>query len=131
LIEIQGFVVITPSGNNSYNFTATNGTDTLTIRVDADTDVNDSLSVAGRALVAGDTICSLKGIGGQFDNSNPYLSGYQIFPMRFSDIDTTSCITIIGIKDADANTLLFSSIQTQTTVSLNCKLRMLLLLTLR
>jgi hypothetical protein len=108
LIEIRDFVVITPSGNGSYNFTATNGTDTLTIRVDADTDVNDSLSVAGRALVAGDTICSMKGIGGQFDNSNPYLSGYQIFPMRFSDIDTTSCITIIGIKDAEQNT---SSIQ--------------------
>jgi hypothetical protein len=108
LIEIKDFVVITPSGNGSYNFAATNGTDTLTIRVDADTDVNDSLSVAGRALVAGDTICSMKGIGGQFDNSNPYLSGYQIFPMRFSDIDTTSCITIIGIKDAEKNT---SSIQ--------------------
>lgn len=109
LIEVRDFVVITPSGSGSYNMTATNGTDTITIRVDADTDVNDSLSVAGRALIAGDTICSLKGIGGQFDSSNPYTSGYQIFPMRFSDIDTTSCLTITGIvqKDETGSTINF------------------------
>lgn len=82
---------------SSVNYTVTNGTNTMTIRVDGDTDVHDSLR-----WVAGDTICSVIGIGGQFDNSNPYTSGYQLFPMRFGDIDT--CVTTgiqkqVGLAD--------------------------------
>jgi hypothetical protein len=94
LVQLDNFRVITGSGSTSYNMTATNGTDTITIRVDADTDVNDSLNIA--ALNPGDTICSLIGIGSQFDSSNPYTDGYQVFPMRFSDIDTSSC-QVVGI----------------------------------
>ena len=52
----------------------TNGTNTIAMRIDNDTDVDDSIT-----FVVGDTICSVKEIGGQFDNSNPYTSGYQIF----------------------------------------------------
>jgi len=89
LIELTGLRLLDGSGSGSYNMDATNGTDTITIRVDGDTDVNDSLNI--NPWVAGDTICSIIGIGGQFKFSSPFTSGYQVFPQRFSDIDTTSC----------------------------------------
>ncbi len=100
------FVLLDPSGSTSYNMDATNGTDTITIRVDSDTDVNDSLNVGNNALVVGDTICGMLGIGGQFDNSSPYTSGYQIFPMRYSDI--TVCRLSVGIEDNKANEVSFN-----------------------
>ena len=90
------FVLLDPSGSNSYNMDATNGTDTITIRIDADTDINDSLNVSTNALVIGDTICGMFGVGGQFTFNTPLLDGYQIFPMRYSDI--TICRNTIGIK---------------------------------
>lgn len=82
----SNFILLDGNGTGSYNMDATNGTDTITIRVDADTDVNDSLNDIRNTVVPGDTICGMLGIGGQFDNSSPYTSGYQIFPMRYSDI---------------------------------------------
>jgi hypothetical protein len=101
LIELRDLRLLDGSQTFSYNMDATNGTDTITIRVDADTDVNDSLNI--NPWVAGDTICSIIGVGGQFDNSSPYTSGYQIFPMRFSDIDTASCqiTSVAEIKGKD------------------------------
>lgn len=103
LIEIRGLVVtqVTPTGSSGTNVNMTNGTNTIAMRIDNDTDVDDSIT-----FVVGDTICSVKGIGGQFDNSNPYTSGYQIFPMRFSDIDTLSCRIGIGINDSNSSTAL-------------------------
>lgn len=96
-IEINDFSLLTGSGNGSFNMTATNGTDTLTIRVDEDTDVNDSLSAM--ALVPGDTICSLIGVGSQLDFSSPFSDDYRVFPMRFSDI--TICRLLVGIDEVD------------------------------
>ncbi len=99
LLSIQNFILLDSSLTNSYNMLAYNGTDTLTIRVDADTDVNDSLNLPGVALKVGDTICALIGVGGQFDNSSPFLDGYQIFPSRFTDI-TICRLSPVGINDA-------------------------------
>jgi|GEM_PF-1872243 len=100
-IEIRNLTVLQASGSGSYNMDLTDGTNTFTMRVDADTDVNDSLNIS--PLIPGDTVCSVIGIGGQFDNSSPYTSGYQIFPMRFSDLDTTSC-QATGIEDIEVET---------------------------
>ena len=93
MIEMRGLTVTAASSatSSSVNYTLSDGTNTFTMRVDGDTDVHDSTR-----FVVGDTICHIKGIGGQFDSSSPYLSGYQIFPMRFSDIDTC---TSVGIAD--------------------------------
>jgi len=95
LIELYDLVLLDPSGSGSYNMRAVThtGLDTLTIRVDGDTDVDDSLDTA--PLLAGDTICKIIGIGGQFDNTSPFTEGYQIFPIRFSDIDSSTCINIV------------------------------------
>ena len=57
--------------------------DTLTMRIDFDTRIFDSLFVSGI-----DTF-TVTGVGGQFDNSAPYNSGYQIFPSFDEDIMIT------------------------------------------
>ena len=80
------WVSLGTSGSFSSNIELTNGTDTITMRIDSDTDINDSLTAMGMPIIPGDTICGLFGIGGQFDNSSPYTDGYQIFPMRWSDL---------------------------------------------
>lgn len=69
---------------NGSNYELVSGNDTITMRVDSDTDVDDSLSFA-----TGDSLCYVIGIGGQFDSSNPFTSGYQLFPRYFMDVDTT------------------------------------------
>ena len=114
LIElIDNFVLLDPSGTFSYNMDATNGIDTITIRVDSDTDVNDSLNVSGNSLVAGDTICGLIGIGGQFDNSSPYTEGYQVFPSRYSDL--TICRLSVGLNNVEVKTATFSIVPNPTS----------------
>ena len=93
------WVSLSTSGSGSSNIDLTNGTDTILMRIDSDTDVNDSLVASGLPIVPGDTICGLFGIGGQFDNSSPFTGGYQIFPMRWTDL--TICRLSTGINDAD------------------------------
>jgi DNA/RNA endonuclease YhcR with UshA esterase domain/uncharacterized linocin/CFP29 family protein len=84
-IRIENVLItaVNPTGTSGTNYDFATATDTLVMRVDNDTDVDDSLT-----LNVGDSLCYIVGTGGQFDGSNPYTSGYQIFPMRYSDIDT-------------------------------------------
>jgi hypothetical protein len=84
-IRIENVLItaVNPTGTSGTNYDFATATDTLVMRVDNDTDVDDSLT-----LNVGDSLCYIIGTGGQFDGSNPYTSGYQIFPMRYSDIDT-------------------------------------------
>lgn len=98
-IQINNITAVDISGsaNNNYNQRFTRGNDTLTVRVDRDTDVDDSLGVYPLAI--GDTLCSIIGIGGQFDNATPFDGGYQIIPARFADLDTIGCAFIVGIEN--------------------------------
>jgi hypothetical protein len=93
------WISLSTSGAFSSNVDLTNGTDTITMRIDSDTDINDSLTSSGLPIVPGDTICGLLGVGGQFDGSSPYTTGYQIFPMRWTDL--TICRLSTGINEAD------------------------------
>jgi len=84
-----------PTSNTSKNldFVTASG-DTLAMRVDFDTHIFDSLTV-----LSGDTF-TITGHVGQFDNSSPYLSGYQLFPSVEMDIVVTgsaSCAPSSGI----------------------------------
>jgi len=96
---IDDFVLLDPSGTGtaSYNMDASNGTDTITIRIDSDTDIHDTLMNTNNSLVAGDTVCMMRGIGGQFDGSNPFTSGYQILPQRWSDV--MFCRFVSGVAE--------------------------------
>ena len=81
LIRIEDLTVTAVPTGTSINISLTDGTNNFIMRVDADTDILDSLT-----FVVGDKLCSVNGIGGQFDSSNPYLDGYQIFPMSYADV---------------------------------------------
>lgn len=72
--------------------------DTLSMRVDQHTDVASMWANAPTGKF------QLKGVGGQYDGSSPYLSGYQIFPRFYTDIDTTPlppCVAPIALKSAN------------------------------
>ncbi len=72
--------------------------DTLEMRVDQHTDVAAMWPNAPTGKFR------LKGVGGQYDKSSPYLDGYQIFPRFYTDIDTTPkppCMAPIALKSAN------------------------------
>ncbi len=101
LIRINGLTLVDATqwpSSGSANVDVTDGTDTLTMRIDSDTDIDGSPAPAGTFDVIG--------IGGQFDNSSPYLSGYQILPRSQADIITQSnysIYTIASVTTVDAN----------------------------
>ncbi|MDX1683801.1 MAG: lamin tail domain-containing protein [Saprospiraceae bacterium] len=64
---------------SSFNFEVTDGTNNYSVRIDSDTDI------AGRP--APTDPFRLFGLGGQFDTSEPYTSGYQLLPRYYDDFD--------------------------------------------
>lgn len=81
LVRINGVSLVTPSqwpSSGSSNVDLTDGTNTFVMRIDSDTDIDGSTAPTGMFDVIG--------AGGQFDNSNPYTDGYQIFPRSLNDI---------------------------------------------
>ncbi|MFT4752563.1 MAG: hypothetical protein ACI85Q_000095 [Salibacteraceae bacterium] len=70
------------AGSNANLDIITMNGDTLTMRIDKDTEIADSITSGPSGLF------NLSGTGGQFDGSAPYDEGYQIFPMFVSDFDT-------------------------------------------
>ena len=62
----------------SANITVSNGTATFTMRIIAQTNIPGTPAPTGPF----DAI----GLGGQFDSSNPFTTGYQLFPRRTADI---------------------------------------------
>ena len=83
------------------------------MRIDGDTDIDDTLFAQARPIVIGDTICGVLGIGGQFDNTAPRTGGHQIFPMRWSDL--TICRNTVGIEDAEVTEAQFLLAPNPTT----------------
>lgn len=64
-------------------------TDTLSLRIDNDVDLYNQATAPSGPF-------DLIGLGGQFDSSTPYSSGYQILPRYTADIFPT-----VGTKEAD------------------------------
>ena len=60
------------------NVTISDGTNSFTMRIDADCNLWNSAQPAG--------LFDVLGVVGQFDNSSPYTSGYQLFPRDTNDI---------------------------------------------
>ena len=83
-------------GNNANVDIITQAGDTLIMRIDRDTDVDDLDTIAPGCLF------NIRGVGGQFDDSSPYLSEYQIFPRYFGDIKNVNSVidqTVANISD--------------------------------
>ena len=86
LIKILGLTLKNPSEwkgtGESVNVSVTDGDHDFIMRIDNDCNLS--------TLQAPDYKFNLTGIGGQFDNSIPYLDGYQIFPRYSQDLEKSS-----------------------------------------
>ena len=95
LIQLIGMTVVDPTqwpaSGSSANVDITNGTDTMTMRIDSDTDIDGSTAPAG--------MFDVTGLGAQFDFSSPYDEGYQIFPRMLTDIYEYPTIPMYQISD--------------------------------
>lgn len=93
LVRINNVSLVTPAqwgtGTSGYTCDITDGVGTWTLRIDAETNLFGTAAPTGNFDVIG--------IGGQFDNSSPYTSGYQLLPRYTQDI-----ILINSIDDVDA-----------------------------
>lgn len=111
LISMKRVWMVDPSSwsmTSSRNYDITNGTDTLVMRVDSDTDIP--------GFNAPNDTFDLMGIGGQFDSSNPRDEGYQIFPRGIRDIHVDNYhVTIAQIRRNDANGVSLLDGRTVTT----------------
>ena len=76
---------------SSYNVNVTNGSQTFLLRIDNDCPL--------AALPAPAAPFNLKGIVGQFDSSNPYDEGYQIFPRYAADMSPVLATSNLAKKD--------------------------------
>lgn len=99
LVRLVGVSLVDPTqwdGAGSNNIDVTDGTSTWTVRIDSDVaDVNALAPPAGTFNVTG--------LGGQFDNSDPYTDGYQLLPRYAADIEVMMTGCEIGILTADSD----------------------------
>ena len=96
LIQLVGFTLADATqwpASGSANVDITNGTDTMTMRIDSDTDIDGSTAPVGTFDVTG--------IGSQYDSSSPYDEGYQIFPRQLTDIFVYPFIPTYTIDQVD------------------------------
>ena len=117
LIVMQDVRLVDPSQWNtgsSFNLDVTNGTDTITVRIDSDVDLSGMTAPTG--------LMDICGIGGQFDFSSPYNEGYQLLPRYMADVkpkvdlgtDTTVCE---GFElNAGWSSVVWSTTETTTSI---------------
>ena len=83
LIKIENLTVVDPddwsNSGSGFNVDITDGTNTYTMRIDADVDLY--------GTTAPTESFNLTGLGGQFDSSSPHTSGYQILPRYMADLE--------------------------------------------
>ena len=82
LVTIENVSLVDPGQwqtSGSFNVDLTDGTNNYQIRIDSDTDIS--------GMNAPEGVFNVTGLGGQFDNSEPYDEGYQLFPRYVQDID--------------------------------------------
>jgi len=83
LVKINNLTIVNPAQwtntGTGFNVDVTDGVNTYAMRIDADVDIF--------GTVVPDFTFNLTGIGGQFDNSAPFLEGYQLLPRYLTDIE--------------------------------------------
>lgn len=83
LVKVENVSLVDPSawggGGGGFNVEVTDGSNTITVRIDNDVDLFNMPAPTGTF--------SVTGIGGQFDNSAPFTEGYQLLPRYMADID--------------------------------------------
>jgi hypothetical protein len=95
LVTLENLTFVTPAANwpANGNVDVTDGTTVFTVRVVTASPLSDTPAPAGAF--------NITGLGGQFDNSSPYTSGYQIFPcsvVELCNVDVTTTTTDFTIE---------------------------------
>jgi hypothetical protein len=116
VIKMNNLTFVTPMATfptGSANIDVTDGTNTFTIRVDSDTDIPGAAAPQG--------VFSVTGVGGQFDNSAPYTSGYQLFPCSLASF-VDACTTPSNVVTlTDSTTAMAAATGTGITYQwINC-----------
>lgn len=97
LIKLSSFEVVNASewkgDGTDFNVSLSDGTNTVTMRIDKDVDLS-TMGLPG-------TLLNVTGLGGQFDTSSPYDSGYQILPRYTSDIEVVLSANQPNIQSLD------------------------------
>jgi len=82
LVTMENVTLVNPAdwdgSGSGFNVEVTDGTNTITVRIDNDVDLFDMPAPTGAFDVTG--------IGGQFDTDAPYDEGYQLLPRYMQDI---------------------------------------------
>ncbi|MCB0652964.1 MAG: lamin tail domain-containing protein [Saprospiraceae bacterium] len=107
LVKIENLTIVDPgqwtNSGSGFNVDVTDGVNTYAMRIDNDVDLYGTLAPT--------TPFNLTGLGGQFDSSSPYTSGYQLLPRYTADIEllsTDGAVKFIGtglIVNEDAGTI--------------------------
>jgi plastocyanin/DNA/RNA endonuclease YhcR with UshA esterase domain len=83
LVKIENVSLVDPaqwtSAGAGFNVDVTDGVNTYVVRISNRTDIYNLAPPTG--------VFDITGLGGQFDNSLPYTSGYQLLPRYVADID--------------------------------------------
>jgi hypothetical protein len=95
LVTLENLTFVTPAANwpANGNVDVTDGTTVFTVRVVTASPLSGTPAPAGAF--------NITGLGGQFDNSSPYTSGYQIFPcsvVELCNVDVTTTTTDFTIE---------------------------------
>lgn len=97
VVKIENVDFVTPTATWAQgNVDVTDGNNTFTLRIENATGMVGTPTPTGSFNVTG--------VGGQFDNSSPYTSGYQLFPCGASSIEGTvipPSYTLYPIDDID------------------------------
>jgi hypothetical protein len=80
------------AAGTGFNVAVTDGTNTTTVRIDADTDLFNATVPTGKF--------DITGVGYQFDSSLPYSDGYQLYPRYVKDIKKVISTNDIELGEA-------------------------------
>lgn len=126
LIKVLSYTIITTDANwvSNKNYSATNGTDTIQVRIDGDTEID------GNPIPAGPL--NITGLGAQFDATIPLTEGYQILPRYNSDFETLTSVpdpeiafstTAATVKESDGSYKVSVKITNPNTNATNFTIR--------
>ncbi len=85
LVRLTKMMVVSGGDGNSNEMVISDGTKSFKVKLDSNTNINDSLQL--NPMIVGDTICSIIGIGSQIDSMIVFDSNYIIIPFRYDDFN--------------------------------------------
>jgi len=103
LVSLECVSLVDPSqwsgAGSGFNVDVTDGTNTYTLRIDNDVDLYSEPAPMGSFTVVG--------LGGQFDSSEPFDSGYQLFPRYMADISESFIAPSAAFNEGESTDIEF------------------------